>query len=142
MKALLGFIAVTMITVTSFAGHFDDMFRPGRGDRDHGRGGWGRPNVTCSATDKGWEEHWGGHSDCGSCLKKHGTCIETCSANYYVVKVEGVDYRGYKMTMESRGESRYEAEREALRSCNRRYDNCKVVSSNSQSETVSRRSCR
>ncbi|WP_255490074.1 hypothetical protein [Bdellovibrio sp. KM01] len=140
MKSLLGFFFVTLMAATSLAGHFDDMFGSGR-DRG-GRGGWGGPNVTCSATDKGWEEHWGGHSDCHSCLKKHGSCTETCSANYYATKAEGVDYRGYKMTIESRGDTRYEAEREALRACNRRYSECKIVSSTSQSETVSRRSCR
>lgn len=142
MKSLFGFVFVTLMAATSLAGHFDDMFRPGRGDDRGGRGGWGRPNVSCSATDKGWEEHWGGHSDCRSCMKKHGNCTETCSAEYYEVTAEGVDYRGYKMTVESRGNSRYEAEREALRTCNYRYSNCKVTASNSRSETVSRRSCK
>ncbi|WP_413558649.1 hypothetical protein [Bdellovibrio sp. HCB209] len=135
MKSLFGFILVTLMATSAFAG-FGDMFKPGRGGPSYGR------NVTCSATDKGWEEHWGGHSDCNSCLKKHGSCTETCSAEYYSTTVKGRDYRGYEMTVESRGASRYEAEREALRSCNYKYSDCRVISTNSQSETVSRRSCK
>jgi len=67
----------------------NDRWRgPGNG-RDRGRGR-GRQEISCSATDKGWEEHWGGHrsrgfnlpqlesSACSKCFKKHGTCNFRC----------------------------------------------------------------
>ncbi|MBO9665971.1 MAG: hypothetical protein J7501_04095 [Bdellovibrio sp.] len=145
MKSLTTALIISFFALNTFAASFAETMgwgNPGRGG-GHG-GGWDRPNVTCSATDKGWEEHWGGHSDCNSCLKKHGSCIETCSADYYVTTAEGLDYRGYKMTVESRGNSRYQTEREAIERCSYfyRYNNCRVLKTESRSETVSRRSCR
>ncbi|PCI39107.1 MAG: hypothetical protein COB53_03780 [Elusimicrobia bacterium] len=72
----------------------DDWNRPGRGrddfGRGRGRGRRGRQEISCSATDKGWEEHWSGHRSrgfnladleknaCGKCLGKHGTCNFNC----------------------------------------------------------------
>jgi hypothetical protein len=69
----------------------NDRWRgPGRGPgRDRGYGRY-RQEIVCNATDKGWEEHWGGHRSrgydlprlergaCGECLRKHGTCNFRC----------------------------------------------------------------
>lgn len=115
-------------------------YPPGNG------GGWGGGGnrVTCSASDRGWEEHFGGHSDCNSCLRKHGQCVETCSTQSYRSIAEGLDYRGYRMTVEARGDSQYQTEREAFERCARmyRYSNCHIVSTSPETEIVSRRSCR
>ncbi|HEY8271253.1 MAG TPA: hypothetical protein VIG33_10230 [Pseudobdellovibrionaceae bacterium] len=118
--------------------------RPGPGYPGPGRGGggWGG-NVQCSATDSGWEEHWGGHGSCGECLQIHGNCTETCSRSYNVCQAEGIDQSGRRFTTEGRGEIRYQAEDDAMRACYYyRYQNCRIVSCNQNNETVSRRSCR
>lgn len=141
MKRLAGFILVSLFALNTFAS-LGDWIRPGRpGPYDPNPG---RPNLTCSVQDNGWEEHWGGHRSCQECLGKHGSCVETCSTSYFTCKAEGVDYRGYKMTLEGRGQSRYESERQVMDLCQRnyRYNNCRIVSCNENSETVSRRSCR
>ncbi|MGE5084953.1 MAG: hypothetical protein ACM3MG_01535 [Bacillota bacterium] len=117
------------------------------GGGDYWGGGWGgdgRPVVTCSASDRGWEEHFGGHRDCNSCLRKHGQCVETCSAESYRSVAEGLDYRGYRMTVEARGQTQYQTERKAFERCARmyRYSNCRIVSTTPKKEIISRRSCR
>lgn len=142
MKSVTTVLLITLFSLNTFAAGIMDWIRPGPrpGPYDPGRGG--RPQVTCTARDDGWEEHWGAHRDCRECLAKHGNCIETCETKYFTCQAEGVDYRGYKMTMEARGESRYMTEREAKDRCQYRYDNCRIVSCNENSETVSRRSCR
>lgn len=101
-----------------------------------------RPRVSCSIGDRGHEEHSRGHRSCGECLREHGHCVETCSSSYYTCKAEGRDYRGYTMTVEARGDDRYEAENRAVRACDRTYSDCRPVTCDSQYETVSRRSCR
>ena len=115
----------------------------GSGYSDSRHGSRQGSRISCSYTDDGHEEHSRGHRDCNDCMSKHGKCKETCSASYAVCKVEGRDYRGYAMTVEGKGDSQYEAEREALRRCDRNnYSDCRRVSCNSESETVSRRTCR
>lgn len=68
--------------------------RPGRDDRWRGPGDGrrypGRQEITCNASDRGWEEHWGGHRSrgfdlrrleenaCADCRKKHGKCTVHC----------------------------------------------------------------
>jgi hypothetical protein len=102
-----------------------------------------RSRVSCSYTDDGHEEHSRGHRDCNECLNKHGHCKETCSTDYAVCKVEGRDYRGYSMTVEAKADSQYDAERDALRRCDRNnLTDCRRVSCSNESETVSRRTCR
>lgn len=154
---------IMLITLLCFSGifaHAQDGGRwgrpgpspyPGRG----GGGGWGRPapypgrggggwggNIQCVASDRGWEEHWGGHSGCGECLRVHGECTETCSRSYYVCQAEGTDQGGRRYTSEGRAESRYQAEDDAIRACYYyRYQNCRVTNCNQNSETVSRRDC-
>ncbi|AHZ86730.1 hypothetical protein [Bdellovibrio bacteriovorus] len=139
MKPLMTFAMICLFSMNVFAASVFDWVKP---DRPGDRPGYGRPQVSCSASDDGWEEHWSGHRDCRECLKKHGNCIETCSAKYYACTAEGVDYRGYRMTIESRGNTQYAAEREAIDRCHYRYSNCRITSCNEKNETVSRRSCR
>lgn len=141
-----------------------EQSRNGR-DRDHGRGHFGNPRddrwggrgngdfsrpprpgtggqVTCSARDRGWEEH-GGHGSCHECLRKHDRCIETCGVQYYVCRAEGTDRRGNRATFEGRAQYRFTAEDQAIYSCqNNRYVNCRVTSCSTSTETVSSRSCR
>lgn len=127
--------------------NYDD-YRPGhrddRNDRDYGRPsrpGYGT-QVTCSARDRGHEEHRN-HRSCGECLRKHGQCIETCAVNYTVCRAEGEDRYGRRASFEGHAQSQYESQRNALYSCerDRRFRNCRVVSCSNSSETVSRRRC-
>lgn len=151
MKQILLIAAICFSSIFAYAqydGGFITPGRPGPGrPSDPGRypqpGRPGYGNIQCTAQDNGWEEHWGGHSTCGECVRKHGNCIETCSRNYYVCQVEGIDRNGRRYISEGRAESRYQAEDDAMRACYYyRYQNCRVTSCNQNSETVSRRSCR
>lgn len=100
-----------------------------------------RSDLRCSAADKGWEEHFGGHRTCGECLQKHGKCVETCSLDYYDCEAQGRDSRGASIVVSGSGEDRFEAERNALRRCDRYFTGCSVSSCSSKSQTVSRKDC-
>ncbi|KYG63207.1 hypothetical protein AZI86_16010 [Bdellovibrio bacteriovorus] len=102
---------------------------------------YARPNVTCSAADDGWEEHWRGHKTCEECLQKHGKCNETCELEYYTCEATGTDALGSSFTVKGSGDDRWEAERNARAHCDRNFRNCSVGSCNSKSETVSKRRC-
>ena len=153
MKKAIVILCLSLFAVNAQAGFWDivgavagaigdsrgsgSSSRPDQYDSRH------RSRVSCSYTDNGYEEHSRGHRDCGECLSKHGRCNETCSTSYAVCKVEGRDYRGYTMTVEAKADSQYEAERDALRRCDRNnYTDCRRIDCRNESETVSRRSCR
>ena len=143
MKTIASILLITLFSLNSFAFNLPSWIRPGRPgpyDPNHPS----RPNISCTYTDTGWEEHWGGHRSCQECLSKHDNCNETCSADYYVCKAQGTDYRGYVMNLETRADSRYDAERQVMDLCqyNYRYANCHVTTCDSHSDTVSRRSCK
>ncbi len=109
--------------------------------------GYGQPSpgrVTCSATDRGWEEHWGGHGSCGSCLQEHGNCTETCKETTQLCEVQGTDYYGNLAIYRAVGVDRWSAESEARRKCewNRDMRSCVTISCQSQDRVVSTRSCR
>lgn len=109
--------------------------------------GYGYPapaRVVCNATDRGWEEHGGGHSSCGSCLQHHGRCIETCKQVTYLCEVEGTNYYGARSVFRAIGVDRYAAESEARRKCewNRDMRFCQTLSCRTQEDVVSRRDCR
>ena len=97
--------------------------------------------YSCSAYDAGWEEHWGGHGSCSSCLSKHGRCIEKCTEEVYTCTVEGTDRFGHTQTYSASHESRWRAEDRAMDRCQWNSNSCYVKSCDSQSEVVSRRSC-
>jgi len=160
VKHLLLIAALCFSSAFAFA-QFDGGFnRPGQPGREQpGRPGYpgqpGRPGypgqpgypgrgpIQCSATDKGWEEHGGGHASCGECLRRHGSCIETCGRTYYVCQAEGMDRQGRRFIMEGRADSRYIAQDDAMRACYYyRYQNCHVTSCSQDREVTSRRSCR
>ena len=100
-----------------------------------------QPNISCSARDRGWEEHWTGHKSCGECFLKHGRCIETCEMSFYTCEAQGKDYQGNAVSTKGTGDDRFEAERNAIRNCQRSFFNCGSVSCNSQNETVSQKEC-
>lgn len=100
-----------------------------------------RPNISCNAVDKGWEEHFGGHRNCDDCLKKHGKCVETCSLEYYTCEATGIDSLGGSITVKGSGDDRWEAESNARRHCDRNFRNCSVSNCNSKAETISKRTC-
>ena len=100
-------------------------------------------NVTCKATDKGWEEHSGGHYSCGECLRAHDGCVETCSSNSVECRVDGTDNTGRPYSFLGRGYDQWRAQDEAMYNCRSRYlNNCYVVSCQNRQDVVSRRDCR
>ncbi|MCM2349864.1 MAG: hypothetical protein NDI69_07570 [Bacteriovoracaceae bacterium] len=111
--------------------------RPGPGYPSPGR-------VSCSASDRGWEEHWSGHSSCGACLQHHGDCVETCKETTQLCEVEGQDYRGGIAIFRAVGVDRWSAESEARRKCewNRNMRYCRTIRCTSQDRTISTRRCR
>lgn len=109
--------------------------------------GYGYPapaRVVCSAGDRGWEEHSGGHGSCGSCLQQHGRCVETCKEVTYMCEVEGTNYYGVRSVFRAVGVDRYAAESEARRKCewNRDMRSCYTLSCRAEENVVSRRDCR
>lgn len=102
---------------------------------------FGQAYTTCSYTDRGWEEHWGGHRSCGECTQKHGRCVESCSINYYKCEARGVDAAGGAVTLKGNGQNRWDAERNALKYCQRYFNNCSVTSCNTQNEPLFSREC-
>lgn len=110
--------------------------------------GWGysdRGQVTCKASDAGWEEHWGGHDSCGECLSRHGKCEETCSQQFYSCVVEGKTGRGHverTIEFQATGSTRWDAEDRARDRCWRSHaTGCRLVTCDSESEVISRKGC-
>lgn len=106
----------------------------------------GNQKITCSAKDRGWEEHWFGHATCGECVAKHGNCTETCEAKDTVVYGTGFDVYGRIAKFEGRGGDSYDASRDMRRVCDYyRLSRCESDSGKSDSthsEVISRTSCR
>ncbi|WP_413287715.1 beta-sandwich domain-containing protein [Bdellovibrio sp. HCB337] len=102
--------------------------------------------VECTASDDGWEEHWGGHSTCEACMAKHGDCVERCDLEYVRVFGIGVDMYGRIGKFEGRAPDSWSAKLDMQRVCDYyRLGSCEEDPSKSQSnfsETISRRECR
>lgn len=114
---------------------------PGWG-RPGGNPGWSQPRVTCSATDNGWEEHWGGHGSCQECKAKHGSCTETCSTESFACRAEGSNSMGNTESFEAYGSDEMFTRNEALDRCYRMGNrNCRSVGCTTSSQVVSRRGC-
>lgn len=125
-----------------------DRWDRDRGNRDDWsrrpirRPGYGR-NIQCTATDTGWEEHWGGHSSCRECLKEHGNCVERCSEVYHSCEVTGRDRSGYTRTFYGIGSAEWEARDEATDRCYRSgFDSCSRALCRKESEQISSQRCR
>jgi hypothetical protein len=100
-------------------------------------------NVSCTYTDTGWEEHWGGHNSCGECLSKHGNCYETCSTQTEVCEAKGTDRNGTLVTVSGESPDRYDSERRAYDSCYYHgLQDCRVDICTTREDQVSRRLCR
>lgn len=133
----------------AFGGGYHDH-RPGPGPGGPGPGYPGYPTnrgrLECNASDKGWEEHWFGHSSCMECLQKHGGCIETCQEVRQIYtcrfQAESRDGRGesFEATSDDRRYAEWESENRCYRAGNRycRYIGCET---RDQKEVVSRRDC-
>ncbi|MBI4376610.1 MAG: hypothetical protein HY549_09200 [Elusimicrobia bacterium] len=138
------------------AGFGDDFFGGGRG-QDHGD--WGGRRG-CSAYDRGYEEHWGGHggwgtrrdSACRSCKKPtgpHGRCYYQCYAEAYECKAEWVPDNG-SIPRPYTGERRFsrrDAEDSAMNRCrddnwrNRDQGRCRHLSCEETRENTDRGDC-
>lgn len=98
--------------------------------------------LVCNVADRGWEEHRNGHKTCEECLKHHGRCVETCSLSYYTCEATGRDHNGSSITLTGSGEDRWEAERNALRHCERNFERCSSRGCSSKSQTITRKECK
>jgi len=100
--------------------------------------------VTCTAGDRGWEEHSGGHYSCGECLSYHGSCVETCRSVDVECRAEGRDAYGRVYSAFGRGYDRWQAESDAMRNCqyNAYGARCYIVTCNQRQNIVSQRNCR
>jgi hypothetical protein len=128
LLGLSSFAAVDFSSVKAFSSHFKNW--------DY------RGNYECSASDDGWEEHWGGHSSCSECLSKHGGCHETCYEEYYECTAEGTNDSGFTRQVTERGESEWRTEDRAVDSCRyERLQNCHSKGCNREREKVSTHSC-
>ena len=156
LRWLVSFGTIAMILTSGFftqAANLGDLIgvilgpaereshRPGRDDWGYDRRGR-YENVVCSAEDKGWEEHWGGHSSCDVCLSKHGECVESCHEQSYRCTAEGSDQTGSTQTFQAQDITRWRAEDEALYRCQRYLYNCRITSCQEEQQLVSRRDCR
>ncbi len=154
-------------------GNRRDRYNDGRRGRDRGRWnppgrsrpgrGYGRTAYSCSATDKGWEEHWGGHHGrgydlrnsrseaCRSCKKPngpHGSCNVTCGVPEFRCRAEFVPRSSEGRSGTVRGyleETQYRAEESALDNCRRDFwreeGRCRIRSCDQESRTVLRERC-
>lgn len=101
--------------VNDVIGGVIDILRPGHGD---GYGG-GYGGARCTAHDRKWEEHFGGHRSCEECERRHGRCVEVCE--YLQVECVAVGTRwGRPAEFEGYGNNRREARWRALENCERR----------------------
>ena len=117
--------------------HFDnndDRSRHRRRRHDRRRGS----SRSCSAEDRGWEEHYGGHQSCQSCLRKHGSCIETCEKKTYECKVKGFNYDDdWERTFKGKARRRQKAKNKAIDRCyDAGYDSCYSQGCDSSYSTV------
>jgi hypothetical protein len=109
-------------------------------------GGGGLPGggFSCSYRDAGFEEHFGGHGSCGSCLKAHGECNEECSATSYACTASGASTAGAVATSEGYSDySENDARERALDRCAMSGNkNCVVSDCEQRQKLVSSRSCK
>lgn len=100
--------------------------------------------ISCSASDRGWEEHWSGHNSCGDCLRHHGSCVEKCVELRKVCEVQGSDFQGRIRTYVAIGADQWSAESEARRQCewDRNNRSCITLSCRDDNRTISTRNCR
>ena len=114
------------------------------GSEDGGLSGGG---FSCTYNDAGFEEHFGGHGSCSSCLKSHGECNEECSATSFACSASGTSLSGNGGTMETaEGYSDFsesDARDRALDRCVMAGNkNCVVDDCEPQRKLISSRSCR
>lgn len=136
-----------------------DGRRPGNGRRPPSR-----QAVDCSATDHGWEEHWGGHvsrgwdlygsaqAACRACKQPtgpHGDCSVSCGTPEFRCSYEFVPDNGGPATDSGYGDQREDsrdAEDSATNICMRnnwgRPGRCRVRGCDRQDRTLLRERCR
>jgi hypothetical protein len=106
-----------------------------------GRPGPGPSGYNCIATDRGWEEHFGGHRSCQECNARHGNCIEECRYSEFVCVAQGVRW-GRPFQIEEYGYDQYDTERRALWACERRGGmGCRLMGPCHRSDRSERREC-
>jgi len=131
---------VTLLFAVSFqASAFDweDLLRPGPSP------GYGRGGETCTARDRGHEEHWGGHGSCRSCLREHGDCNYTCSVDSFQAEATGQRRDGSSDRFVAYSDySDFDARDRALERCyDARLDNCYISNSDVRRVVTERGRC-
>ena len=109
-----------------------------------GDGGLSGGGFSCTYNDAGFEEHFGGHGSCSSCLKSHGECNEECSATSYSCTASGTSTAGAVETTEGFSDfSENDARDRALDRCVMAGNkNCVVADCDPERKLISSRSCR
>lgn len=99
--------------------------------------------MSCSASDAGYEEHWGGHSNCGDCLRKHGNCVERCNRDEFSCTAEGTRRDGRIDSVTAFDMREFAARDRALQRCyDSRLRGCRISNCFNNMVEVSSRSCR
>lgn len=139
---------ITLITVTFFsllgwshfaysASKYKNNYRYDN-QRNHGRNNY---DIKCGYSDKGYEEHWGGHNSCHECLQKHGKCIERCYEEETTCTAEGIR-NGYTQQFSVTDKNSWRTEERAVRQCELSgYDDCRLIKCESDDRLVSRQRC-
>ena len=130
-KLLLALCGVLLISLSAFA------YLDYDNDYNHRPGNGYNSGLRCQATDNGWEEHFGGHSSCGACLREHQDCTLKCYQDEYVATAEGRNRNGELVRVTAMDRDDFNAREKALeRCCRSRLDNCYVIDTDTNSRLV------
>lgn len=134
MKTLFFALSLSLLSLTASV----KVFAAGGSPPTPSYGG-----MSCSASDKGYEEHWGGHSSCSECqIKHHGSCTERCNRDEFNCTAEGTRSDGSTDSVTAFDEREMYARDRALERCyNLRMSACRVSSCTNSPVEVSSRSC-
>lgn len=135
-SGIFSILTVILFSLNAMALDWTDFLRPSPPSRPGG-------HETCTARDRGHEEHWGGHRSCRDCLYDHGECTYSCSIENFQCYASGVDQNGQQRTFEAYSDySEYDARDRALERCyGSQLRDCRVVDCQVRSYVTERGRC-
>jgi len=137
-KLSLALCSVLLISLSAFA-YFDLDYD---NNNHNGYGNNFNSGLRCQATDDGWEEHFGGHSSCGACLREHQDCTMRCYEDQFTAVAEGRNQYGELETVTAMDRDRLYAGERALDRCySQRLSNCRIVDTDTDSRLVRSERC-
>ncbi|OFZ25701.1 MAG: hypothetical protein A2381_00090 [Bdellovibrionales bacterium RIFOXYB1_FULL_37_110] len=137
-KLSLALSCALLVSLSAFA-YFEFDYD---NDYNHGNGNSYNSGLRCQATDDGWEEHFGGHSSCGACLREHEDCTMRCYEDEVVATAEGRNQYGEIQTVTAMDRDSIYARERALDRCyNQRLSNCTIVDTDTNSRLVRSERC-